>query len=177
MPRSWPASTCSPANRHHARDRTTPTSSVSAAPSTSCTPRSAPGADEPPVPLPADLRLLARAEILNLTTDAGDLDITTQPDGTHGYEDLKQARPPLATRRRPLHHDRLTARHHPQQNRRWPGQTTSPPSPSSMLRSNASENPRNNSSASPARKSCCHSEAALEIRSPSFPGANLPPAR
>ena len=47
-------------------------------------------ADEPPVPLPADPRLLARAEILNLTTDAGDLDITSQPDGTRGYEDLKQ---------------------------------------------------------------------------------------
>lgn len=47
--------------------------------------------DEPPVPLPADPRLLARAEILNLTTDAGDLDITTQPDGTDGYEDLEQA--------------------------------------------------------------------------------------
>jgi len=46
---------------------------------------------EPPVPLPADPRLLARAEILNLTTDAGDLDITSRPDGTSGYDDLKQA--------------------------------------------------------------------------------------
>jgi hypothetical protein len=47
-------------------------------------------AGEPPVPLPADPRLLARTEILNLTTDGGDLDITTRPDGTDGYEDLKQ---------------------------------------------------------------------------------------
>ena len=46
--------------------------------------------DEPPVPLPAEPRLLARTEILNLTTDAGELDITSQPDGTRGYEDLKQ---------------------------------------------------------------------------------------
>lgn len=43
---------------------------------------------EPPVPLPADPRLLARAEIWNLTTDAGDLDVTTRPSGTAGYEDL-----------------------------------------------------------------------------------------
>lgn len=46
-------------------------------------------AGKPPVPLPADPRLLARAEIWNLATDAGDLDITTRPDGTNGYEDLK----------------------------------------------------------------------------------------
>lgn len=51
--------------------------------------RTRPG--EPPVPLPADPRLLARIEILNLTTDAGDLDITSRPDGTDGYEDLTQA--------------------------------------------------------------------------------------
>ena len=49
------------------------------------------GASEPPIPLPADPRLLARSEILNLTTDAGDLDITNRPDGTSGYDDLKQA--------------------------------------------------------------------------------------
>ena len=49
------------------------------------------GVGEPPVPLPADPRLLARTEILNLSTDAGDLDITVRPDGTSGYEDLKQA--------------------------------------------------------------------------------------
>jgi hypothetical protein len=49
---------------------------------------------EPPVPLPADARLLARAEILNLITDAGELDITASPDGTNGYPDLKhRARP------------------------------------------------------------------------------------
>jgi hypothetical protein len=48
------------------------------------------GSNEPPIPLPADPRLLARTEILNLTTDAGDLDITKRPNGTDGYEDLKQ---------------------------------------------------------------------------------------
>ena len=48
------------------------------------------GPREPSVPLPADPRLLARTEILNLTTDAGELDITSRPDGTAGYEDLRQ---------------------------------------------------------------------------------------
>lgn len=47
-------------------------------------------AGEPPVPLPADPRLLARTEILNLTTDAGELDITRRPSGTNGYEDLQR---------------------------------------------------------------------------------------
>ncbi|MDQ6820106.1 MAG: hypothetical protein M3076_07185 [Actinomycetota bacterium] len=53
---------------------------------------------EPPVPLPADPRLLARAEIWNLTTDAGDLDVTTRPSGTTGYDDLAGGayRQPLA---------------------------------------------------------------------------------
>lgn len=46
--------------------------------------------NEPPIPLPAHPRLLVRSEILNLATDAGDLDITTQPDGTGGYEDLRR---------------------------------------------------------------------------------------
>jgi hypothetical protein len=46
---------------------------------------------EPPVPLPTDPRLLARTEILNLTTDAGDLDITNRPDGTGGYDDLTRS--------------------------------------------------------------------------------------
>jgi hypothetical protein len=45
--------------------------------------------NEPPVPFPADPRLLASAEIWNLATDAGDLDITSRPDGTDGYEDLR----------------------------------------------------------------------------------------
>ncbi len=49
---------------------------------------------DPPLPFPADARLLARTEILNLTTDAGDLDITTRPDGTSGYDDLRRARDP-----------------------------------------------------------------------------------
>ncbi len=47
--------------------------------------------NEPPVPLPADARLLAGTEIWNLATDAGDLDITARPDGTDGYEDLRRA--------------------------------------------------------------------------------------
>ena len=46
--------------------------------------------DESPIPLPADPRLLARTDILNLATDAGELDITKRPNGTDGYEDLKQ---------------------------------------------------------------------------------------
>lgn len=46
--------------------------------------------NEPPTPLPADPKLLAKAEIWNLATDAGDLDITTLPDGTDGYEDLRR---------------------------------------------------------------------------------------
>jgi hypothetical protein len=46
--------------------------------------------NEPPIPLPADPRLLARSEILNLATDAGELDLTTRPDGTGGYEDLQR---------------------------------------------------------------------------------------
>ncbi len=44
--------------------------------------------NEPPLPLPHDARLLATTQIWNLTTDAGDLDITMTPDGTQGYEDL-----------------------------------------------------------------------------------------
>jgi hypothetical protein len=47
--------------------------------------------NEPPLPLPTDARLLASAEIWNLATDAGDLDITVRPDGTDGYEDLRRA--------------------------------------------------------------------------------------
>lgn len=54
--------------------------------------------NEPPVALPADPRLLVRGEIWNLATDAGNLDITTRPDGTGGYEDLWRGayRHPLA---------------------------------------------------------------------------------
>ena len=44
---------------------------------------------EPPVPLPTDGRLLATAQIWNLTTRFGNLDITTRPSGTEGYEDLQ----------------------------------------------------------------------------------------
>jgi hypothetical protein len=54
---------------------------------------------EPPVPLPPDGRLLATAQIWNLTTRYGNLDITTRPSGTEGYEDLhRNADPrPVAT--------------------------------------------------------------------------------
>jgi hypothetical protein len=69
-----------------------PTCSVSPPHSRSRTPRSPRTSQR--IPLPADSRLLARTEILNLTTDAGDLDVTATPDGTGGYEDLKRgARP------------------------------------------------------------------------------------
>jgi hypothetical protein len=51
---------------------------------------------EPPVPLPADPRLLANAEMWNLTTRHGNLDITTRPSGTQGYDDLhRNAHPQL----------------------------------------------------------------------------------
>jgi len=43
---------------------------------------------EPPIPLPTDARLLANAEIWTLTTRYGNLDITTRPSGTDGYDDL-----------------------------------------------------------------------------------------
>jgi hypothetical protein len=46
--------------------------------------------NEPPIPLPADSRLLAKAEIWNLTTRYGNLDLTTRPSGTNGYEDLRR---------------------------------------------------------------------------------------
>jgi hypothetical protein len=36
------------------------------------------------------LRNLPRDSILNLTTSAGDLDLTFQPSGTHGYADLRR---------------------------------------------------------------------------------------
>ena len=50
-------------------------------------PRSA-SPPSPPVPLPADPRLIANAEIWNLTTRYGNLDITARPSGTYGYDDL-----------------------------------------------------------------------------------------
>jgi hypothetical protein len=43
---------------------------------------------EPPLPLPTDARLLATAEIWNLTTRYGNMDITIRPSGTDGYGDL-----------------------------------------------------------------------------------------
>jgi hypothetical protein len=53
---------------------------------------------EPPIPLPTDARLLANAEIWNLTTRYGNLDITTRPSGTDGYDDLhRNADPQLVS--------------------------------------------------------------------------------
>ena len=37
-----------------------------------------------------DAESLARTEIMNLVTDAGDLDITFSPSGTGGFEDLRR---------------------------------------------------------------------------------------
>lgn len=42
------------------------------------------------VPLPADARLLAQAEIWTLVTRFGDLDIVLVPPGTAGYDDLRR---------------------------------------------------------------------------------------
>jgi hypothetical protein len=47
--------------------------------------------NEAPIPLPTDARLLASAEVWNLATDSGDLDITVRPDGTDGYQDLRRS--------------------------------------------------------------------------------------
>lgn len=42
------------------------------------------------IPFEIDPVSLSRAEIWNLITDAGRLDVIYQPLGTHGYDDLKQ---------------------------------------------------------------------------------------
>jgi hypothetical protein len=39
--------------------------------------------------LPADMRLLGKAEIWTLATDLGDLDVVFEPPGTRGYDDLR----------------------------------------------------------------------------------------
>lgn len=41
------------------------------------------------LPFACDAQGLAAAEMWNLVTDAGDLDIAFQPAGTHGYPDLR----------------------------------------------------------------------------------------
>jgi hypothetical protein len=43
-----------------------------------------------PSPFSHDAASLAAVRIWNLTTDYGDLDITVEPSGTRGYEDLRQ---------------------------------------------------------------------------------------
>jgi hypothetical protein len=42
------------------------------------------------VPFDHSVESLARVRIWNLQTDIGDLDITFEPSGTHGYDDLKR---------------------------------------------------------------------------------------
>jgi predicted nucleotidyltransferase len=46
--------------------------------------------EEDGVPFGHDADSLARVRIWNLVTDRGNLDITFQPSGTHGYEDLRR---------------------------------------------------------------------------------------
>jgi transcriptional regulator with XRE-family HTH domain len=84
---------------------------------------------EPPVPLPADPRLLAKAEIWNLTTRYGNLDITTRPSGTHGYDDLhRNADPRFVTTGLRIEVATAPGRHS-QQDRpgRWRGRMPSGP--------------------------------------------------
>jgi hypothetical protein len=42
------------------------------------------------VPFDLSAESLARVRIWNLQTDIGDLDVTFEPSGTHGYDDLKR---------------------------------------------------------------------------------------
>lgn len=49
---------------------------------------------EPPVPFPFDGRMLAGAQVWNLTTKHGDLDISTVPTGTDGFPDLRRGAAP-----------------------------------------------------------------------------------
>lgn len=42
------------------------------------------------LPFDRSPELLSRVEILDLTTKHGDLDLTFQPAGTHGYQDLRR---------------------------------------------------------------------------------------
>ncbi len=42
------------------------------------------------VPFDHSAEALARVRIWNLQTDIGDLDVTFEPSGTHGYDDLKR---------------------------------------------------------------------------------------
>ncbi len=45
-------------------------------------------ADDDPHPLPVDFRALQHGDVFTFTTDAGDLDCMTAPDGTTGFEDV-----------------------------------------------------------------------------------------
>src|SRR5258707_11652271 len=40
------------------------------------------------LPFACDAKFLANVSLLNLETDAGDVDVTFQPSGTAGYDDL-----------------------------------------------------------------------------------------
>jgi hypothetical protein len=48
------------------------------------------GSDPGGLPFRCDREALAAAETWNLTTDAGDLDVSFQPSGTRGYRDLRR---------------------------------------------------------------------------------------
>ena len=50
------------------------------------------------VPFDHSADSLARVRIWNLQTDAGDLDITFEPSGTHGYDDLRRDAVPIRLR-------------------------------------------------------------------------------
>jgi hypothetical protein len=47
------------------------------------------------LPFACDADSLAAAVMWNLTTDAGDLDVTFKPAGTHGFEDLRRDATPV----------------------------------------------------------------------------------
>ena len=42
------------------------------------------------IPIPLDRRMLEKVSMMNFVTDHGPFDITFQPSGTEGYEDLLQ---------------------------------------------------------------------------------------
>jgi hypothetical protein len=44
------------------------------------------------IPFSCDVELLARVQLLNLVTAYGDFDLTFEPAGTGGYEDLRRSR-------------------------------------------------------------------------------------
>ena len=86
---------------------------------------------KPPVPLPTDARLLATAQIWNLTTRYGNLDLTHPAERHRRLRGPSLQRRPAADRRRLADRRGLAEGHHPQQDRRWPGQGPRHPAPAS----------------------------------------------